>query len=280
MTTYTIDNENSFTAFASVKEAKSKLDAERFSSTKELARLAEKWPAPRLVEIWNTLPGVTPVKKFTSRKKAVFRIWAAIQNLDPHVGEHRTRVAPKKARPAKQADHRDDASSAREGSKKAEILALLRREGGATLQELMAATDWQAHSVRGFLSGTLRKKMGLTVESQRAYGRRTPDGGSRIEAAHVGTLFQDNPGAQKTNAGYDLRGDTRGAVSAYKGTHHEKSSRTGRNQRVSAGPGHTMMPGALDADHCSEDKCDDQAQQKYRDRDLIHIAAGNVPLPD
>ena len=55
MTIYTIDNENSFTAFGSAKEAKSKLDAERFSSTKELARLAEKWPAPRLVEIWNTL---------------------------------------------------------------------------------------------------------------------------------------------------------------------------------------------------------------------------------
>ena len=165
MTIYTIDNENSFTAFASAKEAKSKLDAERFSSTKELARLAEKWPAPRLVEIWNTLPGVTPVKKFTSRKKAILHIWAAIQNLDPRVGEQRPRVAPKKARPAKQADHADGASSAREGSKKAEILALLRRVGGATLPELMAATDWQAHSVRGFLSGTLRKKMGLTVES-------------------------------------------------------------------------------------------------------------------
>jgi hypothetical protein len=51
MTTYTIDKENSFTAFASAKEATSKLDAERFSSTKELARLADKWPAPRLVEI-------------------------------------------------------------------------------------------------------------------------------------------------------------------------------------------------------------------------------------
>ena len=118
MTTYTIDNENSFTAFASAKEAKSKLEAERFSSTKELARLAEKWPASRLVEIWNTLPGVTPVKKFTSRKKALLRIWSAIQNLDPHVGEQRPRVAPKRARPAKQADHGDGVSSARQGSKK------------------------------------------------------------------------------------------------------------------------------------------------------------------
>jgi uncharacterized protein DUF3489 len=42
---------------------------------------------------------------------------------------------------------------------------MLRQPGGATLVELMAATEWQAHSVRGFLSGTLGKKMGLTVES-------------------------------------------------------------------------------------------------------------------
>jgi hypothetical protein len=165
MTTYMIDKENSFTAFASAKGATSELDAERFSSTKELARLADKWPAPRLVEIWNTLPGVTPVKKFTSRKTAVLRIWAAIQSLDPNVGEQRPRVASKKARSAKHADPTADASSAGKGSKKFEILALLRRKGGATLQELMFATNWQAHSVRGFLSGTLRKKMGLTVES-------------------------------------------------------------------------------------------------------------------
>jgi hypothetical protein len=165
MTTYTIDKENGFTAFASAKEATSKLDAERFSNTKELARLAEKWPAPRLVEVWNTFPGVTPVKKFTSRKTAVRRIWAAIQSFDPNAGAQPPRVATKRARSAKHADPAAEASSAREGSKKAEILALLRRKGGATLQELMSATDWQAHSVRGFLSGALRQKMGLTVES-------------------------------------------------------------------------------------------------------------------
>jgi hypothetical protein len=71
--TYTIDEENSFTAFASAKEATSKLDAERFSSTKELARLAEKWPAPRLVEIWNTLPGVTPALDQNSSRITAIR---------------------------------------------------------------------------------------------------------------------------------------------------------------------------------------------------------------
>ena len=127
MTTYTIDNENGFTAFASAKEAKNKLDAERFSSPKELTRLAEKWPTTRLAEIWNTLPGVNPVKKFTSRKMAVLRIWSAIQHLDPNVGEQPPRVASKKARRSGQADSAVDAPSTREGTKKAEIPALLER---------------------------------------------------------------------------------------------------------------------------------------------------------
>jgi hypothetical protein len=41
----------------------------------------------------------------------------------------------------------------------------LKREGGVTSKELMTATGWQAHSVRGFLSGTVNKKMGLKVVS-------------------------------------------------------------------------------------------------------------------
>jgi uncharacterized protein DUF3489 len=48
------------------------------------------------------------------------------------------------------------------------MLHLLTRKGGATLNELMAATGWQAHSVRGFLSGTLRKKMDLNVDSRKS----------------------------------------------------------------------------------------------------------------
>jgi hypothetical protein len=89
----------------------------------------------------------------------------------PRVAPRRAHVAPKKAKsvkkasPAKRAPKGPKAGAARDGSKAAKVVDLLKRADGATLKELMKATGWQAHSVRGFLSGTLGKKMGLKVAS-------------------------------------------------------------------------------------------------------------------
>ncbi len=50
-------------------------------------------------------------------------------------------------------------------TKSGQCLALLRHSEGATIAELMSATGWQSHSVRGFLSGAVKRKLGLTVTS-------------------------------------------------------------------------------------------------------------------
>ncbi len=81
MTTFTIEPDNNVTAHATRKEAKAVPNTERFSSADELAKLTENWPTARLIEIWNGIPAMTPVKKFTDRKAATTRIWKAIQSL-------------------------------------------------------------------------------------------------------------------------------------------------------------------------------------------------------
>ena len=88
----------------------------------------------------------------------------------PHLAASKGKSG-KKATPAKKGVKRNKATTgkaARQGSKTAKILDLLQRPGGASLKELMKATGWQPHSVRGFLSGTLGKKMGLKVTSAKA----------------------------------------------------------------------------------------------------------------
>ncbi len=69
------------TAFASAEEAAQGGDAMKFDSQASLAKISAEWPLSRFVEIWNSIPGNTEVKKFADRKKAVARIWKAIQPL-------------------------------------------------------------------------------------------------------------------------------------------------------------------------------------------------------
>ena len=69
-------------------------------------------------------------------------------------------------------------------SKQAQVIALLQRRGGATIEQLMTLTKWQAHSVRGFLSGQLRKKLGLPVVSSKE-GQQARRYRIESEAAHA-----------------------------------------------------------------------------------------------
>jgi hypothetical protein len=198
--TFTIDAENNITAHGTPEEAAAATTTpfDSFASQKELAELAKAWPAERLVAIWNSLPGVTPVKKFKDHKTAISRVWKRIQGLGepekpkadqpekpraerkakrgaqspkgaPSKGKASTNTSRGKSAPKGQ---KKAAGTVREGSKTAQVVAMLQRKNGATLAEIMDKMGWQKHTVRGFMAGAV-KKAGYTVESFK------PEGGER-----------------------------------------------------------------------------------------------------
>src|ERR1022692_4476972 len=242
MKTFTIDNENNISVFATQEEAAAATATpfdsfasqqeladlvaatatpfDSFASQQELADLAAHWPAERLLAVWNSLPGVTAVKKFKDRNTAISRIWARIQGLgepvapkaaapvgtpEPKADQPAKPKAERKAKGGAQAATRGaqvgkgapakgkaakkttapnnapkgkkvvkakDAAAPREGSKTAQVVAMLQRKGGATLAEVMKKMGWQKHTVRGFMAGAM-KKAGYQVESFK------PEGGER-----------------------------------------------------------------------------------------------------
>jgi hypothetical protein len=183
MATFTIDSENNVTAHPGPPADAD--GSQSFSSVKDLAKLTAEWPVSRLLDTWNSFAGVAPfddlkqVKKFTDRKAAVARIWKAIERLSPDVappatpvGTERTRSKKSPAKASRRARAQKGATESRI-NKKAEVIALMKRAKGATLDEIMGATGWQKHTVRGFVS-ILGSKGGEKIDSSKnAAGERT-----------------------------------------------------------------------------------------------------------
>ena len=97
----------------------------------------------RLLALWNALPGVDKRRKVSDREALIDQLWSAIERLpDPE-----PRGDPQ--RPTKQ-----DV-----------VIAMLRQPEGATVDGVASVTGWQRHTVRGLFSGTLKKKLGLTLSS-------------------------------------------------------------------------------------------------------------------
>jgi hypothetical protein len=179
MTTYTINDENNITAYASAEEAASvEATATPFDSEAALATAAAEWPLSRFVQIWNSIPGNTTVKKFADRKKAVARIWNAIQSLAgdvqaPMAEPTKAARTAKKAKPTKSAKPAKTTTVTKQAgkdserrNKRSEVIGMLKRAKGATLPEIMDQMGWQRHTVRGFIS-ILGSKGGHTIESTR-----------------------------------------------------------------------------------------------------------------
>ena len=194
---YSINEDNNIAVHSDKDAAIKEVGASgaAFATEAKLSEATTTWPAARLVEIWNSFAGAPPfadlkeVKKFTDRKAAVQRIWAAAQRLGSQLekeleeapaakGAKRAKaakVAPTKATQppaARKVSHAATspaaapAANVREGTAKANVIALLQRDGGATLDEIRTATGWQPHTVRGFIS-ILGSRHGFKVTSTR-----------------------------------------------------------------------------------------------------------------
>ena len=83
----------------------------------------------------------------------------------------------KPARKARKAAPKADTPAGREGTKQGKVLELLRRPEGATIAQLVKATGWQPHTVRGAMAGALKKRLGIAITSEK------PEEGDRVYRA-------------------------------------------------------------------------------------------------
>lgn len=199
---FTIDAENSIAAHDGTPIEALESDARTFTTLEGLDAATAEGGAARLVEIWNGFAGVAgqfanlkPVKRFMDRKTGLRRIWSALQLLAPEAIEASVQapapvagLAAPKAKKGKGAKNADNPKQPRERTKrktdaqpakpadagkttaKDTVLAMIRKKGGASLDEIVTATGWQKHTVRGFIS-VVPGKAGLTVTSSKGEGR-------------------------------------------------------------------------------------------------------------
>src|SRR5262249_23921860 len=137
-------------------------DGEMVVSSKE-ELLAAPLNGKRLLALWNALPGVDKRRRVGDRAALIEQLWSAIERLpDPE-----PRGDPK--RPSKQ-----DV-----------VIAMLRQPAGATVDEVANVTGWQRHTVRGVFSGSLKKKLGLTLASAKEERGRVYRIAERASAGRV-----------------------------------------------------------------------------------------------
>src|SRR5438477_7448068 len=129
MRIFTIDAGNTI-AVSTSTERSSKSGAERFTNEKQLAALAAHWRSGRLVEIWNNLPGVRKIAKFTDRQTGVSRIWRAIERLEPHVGARARSGGDQASNRGRAASPSAQPTVARTDTKAARVIALLKQPAG------------------------------------------------------------------------------------------------------------------------------------------------------
>ena len=171
MRIFTIDAGNDV-AVSTSTERGSKSGAAQFTNEKQLASLAAHWPGGRLVEVWNNLPGVRKVAKFTDRQTGVSRIWRAVERREAHVGAHAASGGDRTGSRGKAASPSEQPFVAGTDTKAARVITLLKQPAGATLKAIMALTGWQSHTVRGFITAHVRKKMNYRVQSFKRGGER------------------------------------------------------------------------------------------------------------